>query len=72
MRIAAFFHQQQPQVGFVSDDLQEVTPFDMPLAQRELGALPLVEMLAAGQKLPPSLAALPLSAVSLRAPFPSV
>jgi 2-keto-4-pentenoate hydratase/2-oxohepta-3-ene-1,7-dioic acid hydratase in catechol pathway len=70
MRIAAFFHQQQPHVGFVSDDLQSVTPFDMPLVQRQLGALPVVEMLADGQKLPPSLAAVPLSAVSLRAPLP--
>jgi 2-keto-4-pentenoate hydratase/2-oxohepta-3-ene-1,7-dioic acid hydratase in catechol pathway len=70
MRIAAFFYEQQPHVGLVSDDLQSVSPFELPLTQRELGALPVVEMLADGQKLPPSLAALPLSAVSLRAPLP--
>ena len=70
MRIAAFLYQQQPHVGLVSDDLQSVAPFDMPLALRELGALPIVEMLASGQPLPPALATLPLNAVSLRAPLP--
>jgi 2-keto-4-pentenoate hydratase/2-oxohepta-3-ene-1,7-dioic acid hydratase in catechol pathway len=70
MRIAAFLHQQQHHVGLVSDDLQSVTPFDLPLAQRALGALPIVEILARGEPLPPALAALPLSAVTLRAPLP--
>jgi len=70
MRIAAFTYQQQPQVGLVSDDLQTVTPFDLAPALRELGALPIVELLAGGAALPPLLAALPLSAVTLRAPLP--
>jgi len=70
MRIAAFLHQQQPHVGLVSDDLQSVTPFDMSLEQRALGALPIVEMLARGDALPPVLMALSLNAVTLRAPLP--
>jgi len=70
MRIAAFLHQHIAHVGLVSDDLQSVTPFDMPLAQRELGALPIVEMLARGDSLPELLGALPLGQVTLRAPLP--
>ena len=37
MKIAAFTHQGQPHVGQVADDLQSVTPWDLPLAERELG-----------------------------------
>jgi 2-keto-4-pentenoate hydratase/2-oxohepta-3-ene-1,7-dioic acid hydratase in catechol pathway len=70
MRIAAFFYQQQPHVGMVSDDLHDVTPFDLPLAQRALGALPIVELLARGEALPVTMATLALSAVTLRAPLP--
>jgi 2-keto-4-pentenoate hydratase/2-oxohepta-3-ene-1,7-dioic acid hydratase in catechol pathway len=70
MRIAAFLYQQQPHVGLVSDDFLSVTPFDVPLSQRELGALPIVEMNAGGHALPPSLAPLAISDVILRAPLP--
>jgi 2-keto-4-pentenoate hydratase/2-oxohepta-3-ene-1,7-dioic acid hydratase in catechol pathway len=70
MRIAAFFYQQQPHVGLVSDDLLTVTPFDMPTALRALGALPIVEMLSRGETLPAMLAAVPLADVTLRAPLP--
>ena len=70
IRIAAFFYQQQAHAGLVADDLQSVQPFDLPAAQGALGALPIVELLSAGSALPPLLAALPLSAVTLRAPLP--
>jgi 2-keto-4-pentenoate hydratase/2-oxohepta-3-ene-1,7-dioic acid hydratase in catechol pathway len=70
MRIAAFFHQGQPQAGLVSDDLQTVTVLDMPLADRELGALTLVDRLSRGEALPAQGAAVPLSEVQLRAPLP--
>ena len=70
MRIAAFFHQGQAQVGLVSDDLQTVRVLDMPLADRELGALTLVDRLSRGEPLPAQGAALPLAEVQLRAPLP--
>jgi 2-keto-4-pentenoate hydratase/2-oxohepta-3-ene-1,7-dioic acid hydratase in catechol pathway len=70
MRIAAFFHQGQPQVGLVSDDLQTVTVLDMPLAERELGALTLVDRLSLGEALPAQGAAVALADVQLRAPLP--
>jgi 2-keto-4-pentenoate hydratase/2-oxohepta-3-ene-1,7-dioic acid hydratase in catechol pathway len=70
MRIAAFFHQGQPQVGWVSDDLQTVSLLDMPLADRELGALTLVDRLARGEALPAQGVAVPLAEVQLRAPLP--
>jgi hypothetical protein len=52
MRIAAFFYQGQPHVGLVSQDSNSVTPFDLPLADRELGALTLVDTLSRGEALP--------------------
>ena len=70
MRIAAFFYQGQPHAGLVSDDLQTVRLLDMPLADRELGALTLLELLSRGEALPGQGAAVPLSEVQLRAPLP--
>ena len=70
MRIAAFFYQGQPQVGLVSDDLQTVSLLDMPLADRELGALTLVDRLSRGEALPSQGAAVSLVDVQLRAPLP--
>ena len=70
MRIAAFFYQDQPHVGLVSQDLSSVTPFDLPLADRELGALTLVDALSRGEALPAQGAAIALSDVQLRAPLP--
>ena len=70
MRIAAFFHQGQAQVGLVSDDLQTVRVLDLPLADRELGALTLVDRLSRGEALPALGAKLPLAEVQLRAPLP--
>jgi 2-keto-4-pentenoate hydratase/2-oxohepta-3-ene-1,7-dioic acid hydratase in catechol pathway len=57
-------------VGVVSADLQTVTPFDMPLEKRELGALPIIEALAAGSALPKTLSNLALSEVQIIAPLP--
>ena len=70
MRMAAFFYQGQPQVGLVSDDLQTVSLLDMPLADRELGALTLVDRLSRGEGLPAQGASVPLADVQLRAPLP--
>ncbi|NDB45607.1 MAG: hypothetical protein EB032_13990, partial [Betaproteobacteria bacterium] len=66
MRIAAFFYKDQPHVGLVSQDLNSVTPFDLPLADRELGALTLVDALSRGEALPPQGAAIALKDVQLR------
>jgi 2-keto-4-pentenoate hydratase/2-oxohepta-3-ene-1,7-dioic acid hydratase in catechol pathway len=70
MKIAAFRHKGQPGVGLVSADLQSVQPFDLPAAQRELGALPVIELLGRGEALPALLATLPLADVHLIAPIP--
>jgi 2-keto-4-pentenoate hydratase/2-oxohepta-3-ene-1,7-dioic acid hydratase in catechol pathway len=70
MKIAAFRHKGQPGVGLVSADLQSVQPFDLPQAQRELGALPVIELLARGEALPALLAAVALADVQLIAPVP--
>jgi hypothetical protein len=43
MRIAAYIHQNQPGVGLVSADLNEVRPFELQAHQCALGALPLVQ-----------------------------
>ena len=70
MKIAAFLHQGQPGVGIVSADLASVQPFDMSAAERALGALPVIERLAAGQGLPGLLPAIAMAALSLTAPLP--
>ncbi len=70
MKIAAFLHQGQPGVGIVSADLASVQPFDMSAAERALGALPVIERLAAGQGLPALLPAIAMAALSLTAPLP--
>ena len=70
MKIVAFHHNGQPGVGLVSEDLQQIQPFDMPPAQRGLGALPIVEMQARGEPLPTLLAALAAADVRIVAPLP--
>ena len=70
MKIAAFNHQGQPGVGLVSSDLKSVQPFDLSLAERELGVLPIIERQAKGESLPALLPALALAEVTLRAPLP--
>jgi 2-keto-4-pentenoate hydratase/2-oxohepta-3-ene-1,7-dioic acid hydratase in catechol pathway len=68
MRLAAYRHQGRPGVGRVSADGRQLEPFA--LATAELGVLPLVELLAAGQPLPAAGPAIPLAQVELRAPLP--
>ena len=70
MKIIAFLHQGQPGVGLVSSDLQQIQPFDLPEAQRELGALTLIEMQARGEPLPALLDVLAISDVQISAPLP--
>jgi 2-keto-4-pentenoate hydratase/2-oxohepta-3-ene-1,7-dioic acid hydratase in catechol pathway len=70
MKIAAFHHQGQPGVGLVSADLASVQPFDLSLPERALGALPVIERLAAGQGLPALLPAIAMADLRLMAPLP--
>jgi len=70
MKIVAYRQNGQPGVGLVSADLRQVQPFDLPQAQRESGALALIEMQARGEALPPLLAAMALSGVQITAPLP--
>ena len=70
MKIVAFHHNGQPGVGIVSADLQQIEPFDIPVAQREGGALALIEMQARGEPLPGVLPAIALADVHITAPLP--
>src|SRR5687767_13847759 len=70
MKIVAYRQNGRPGVGLVSADLRQVQPFDLPEAQREGGAMALIEMQARGEALPPLLAAVALSGVQITAPFP--
>ena len=54
----------------MSADLQHIEPFDLPAAQRELGALCIVESQARGESLPPLLPSIALSDVQMTAPLP--
>ena len=70
MKIIAFQQNGVAGVGLVSSDLQQIQPFDLPLAQRELGALPIIEMQARGEPLPALLAAVARADVKVTAPLP--
>lgn len=70
MKIAAYRHQGRPGVGRVSPDARQVEPFQLSTAELALGALPVVEALAAGRPLPPVGAAIALEQVELTAPIP--
>ena len=70
MKIVAFHHPGQPGVGLVSSDLQQIQPFDLPLSQRETGALSIIEMQARGEALPSLLASVTLADVQVTAPLP--
>lgn len=70
MKIVAYRQNGQPGVGLVSADLLQVQPFDLSQAQREQGALALIEMQARGEALPPLLAAVSLSGLQITAPLP--
>src|SRR5262245_54653994 len=69
MRLACWSWGSRLHGGTVSPDGRELTPLAVDDASR--GALPLVQRLAAGSALPPASGArLPVSAVTLQAPFP--
>ena len=70
MKIVAFQKNGQPGVGLVSSDLQQIEPFDLPLAQCESGALSIIEMQARGEPLPALLAAIAIGDVQITAPLP--
>ena len=70
MKIIAFQQNGAAGVGLVSSDLQHIQPFDLPLAQRELGALPIIEMQARSEPLPALLATLAMADVKVTAPLP--
>lgn len=70
MKIVAYRINGQAGVGLVSSDLKTVTPFDLPAHVRALGALPIIEALAGGVALPPTLAPLALNDVHIGAPLP--
>jgi 2-keto-4-pentenoate hydratase/2-oxohepta-3-ene-1,7-dioic acid hydratase in catechol pathway len=69
MRIASWSWGGRPHVGTISPDGREATPLTVADAAR--GALPLIQMLARGEPLPPpSGARLAVEAIELRAPLP--
>ena len=70
MKIAAYLDRGRPGVGIVSSDLLSVLPLALPEAELARGALPVVEMLAAGAPLPATGAPVAMDAVQLRAPIP--
>ncbi len=71
MRIATYVHQGKRQVGRVSGDGQQITPFAITADAARLGALPLIEARASGQDLPAMAeTSVALSEVQLEAPLP--
>jgi 2-keto-4-pentenoate hydratase/2-oxohepta-3-ene-1,7-dioic acid hydratase in catechol pathway len=70
MKIAAYLDQGRPAVGIVSSDLLTVLPLQVSPEQAQLGALPIIERLAAGQPLPATGAPVALESVKLIAPIP--
>ncbi|MBU3648965.1 MAG: fumarylacetoacetate hydrolase family protein [Limnohabitans sp.] len=70
MRLAAYFFQDQAQVGCVTEDGQHVQPLDLPAPERERGALAVIERLSRGESPGPLGAPIPLAQVRLRAPIP--
>ena len=70
MKLAAFQYQAKRYVGVVSVDLQSVTPYQLSEAQAELGALPIIEMMARGETLPLQGAPIPMKDICLLAPIP--
>ncbi len=71
MRIATFVHNGKRQVGRVSADGQQVTPWALSPEQAQRGAQTLIEAAVEGRALPAlSGDALPLASVRLEAPLP--
>jgi 2-keto-4-pentenoate hydratase/2-oxohepta-3-ene-1,7-dioic acid hydratase in catechol pathway len=70
MKIAAYLDRGRLGTGIVSSDLQSVLPLDLSAADQARGALPIVEMLAAGKPMPATGAPIAMAAVQLVAPLP--
>jgi 2-keto-4-pentenoate hydratase/2-oxohepta-3-ene-1,7-dioic acid hydratase in catechol pathway len=70
MRLAAYRHRGQPGAGIVSADGQSLQPLELPAAELALGALAVVQRLAAGEPLPRTGDAIALKEVQLTAPVP--
>jgi 2-keto-4-pentenoate hydratase/2-oxohepta-3-ene-1,7-dioic acid hydratase in catechol pathway len=70
MKLAAFQYQAKCYVGVVSSDLQSITPYQLSDEQATLGALPIIEMMAKGEALPPQDAPIAMKDVCLLAPIP--
>jgi 2-keto-4-pentenoate hydratase/2-oxohepta-3-ene-1,7-dioic acid hydratase in catechol pathway len=70
MKIASYLDNGRPRAGIVSADLQSIVPVELPPAALGLGALPLIELLAAGDALPATGQPVPMAAVKLTAPLP--
>jgi 2-keto-4-pentenoate hydratase/2-oxohepta-3-ene-1,7-dioic acid hydratase in catechol pathway len=70
MKIAAYTYQNQNLVGLVSADGQSVESFAFSSEQAERGLLAVIDCQQAGKPLPARLTAVPMSAVTLRAPVP--
>jgi 2-keto-4-pentenoate hydratase/2-oxohepta-3-ene-1,7-dioic acid hydratase in catechol pathway len=70
MKIAAYLDRGRPAVGIVSSDLQSVVPLQLPEPELPRGALPVLELLAAGAPLPATGAPIARDAVQLLAPLP--
>jgi 2-keto-4-pentenoate hydratase/2-oxohepta-3-ene-1,7-dioic acid hydratase in catechol pathway len=71
MQIATYQYDGRRFVGLVSDDREQVTPFDLPENEAAEGALAIIKLLADGGALPASTGqAVPLASVQLLAPIP--
>ncbi len=71
MRIATFVLDGRRQVGQVSEDGLQVTPFEMSADAARAGALPLIEASVAGKPLPGlASASVAMASVRLEAPLP--
>ena len=70
MKIAAYTYQNKHFVGLVSNDGQSVEAYDFNPADAERGLLAVIDCQQAAKPLPARLAAVPMSAIKLRAPVP--
>jgi 2-keto-4-pentenoate hydratase/2-oxohepta-3-ene-1,7-dioic acid hydratase in catechol pathway len=70
MKIASYLDNGRPCAGIVSADLQSIVPVELPPPALGLGALPLIELLAAGDAMPATGQPVPMAAVKLTAPLP--
>jgi 2-keto-4-pentenoate hydratase/2-oxohepta-3-ene-1,7-dioic acid hydratase in catechol pathway len=71
LRIATFSFQGRRHVGVVSSDATSITPFALEGASADVGALALIDALAAGRPLPATVgASISLTDIRLEAPIP--